>query len=99
MEKTDIRAFEQVSKANRMLGMIKRSTIHVKNSSTRRSLYLTPARSHLAYASQVWSPQTITMCMQLERIQRRATKFMLGLPFKTDIPYETRLASLTMLPL
>ena len=37
--------------------------------------------------------------MELERIQRRATKFILGLPFKTDTPYETRLASLTMLPL
>ena len=37
--------------------------------------------------------------MELERIQRRATKFILGLPFKTGTPYETRLASLTMLPL
>ena len=39
--------YEKVSKANRMLGMIKRSTIHLKNSSTRRSLYLTLVRSHL----------------------------------------------------
>ena len=48
--------YEQVSKANRMLGMIKRSTIHVKNSSTRRSLYLTLVRSHSAYAFQVHKP-------------------------------------------
>ena len=91
--------YEQVSNANRMLGMIKRSTIHVKNLNTRSSLYLTLARSHLAFACQVWSPQTITTCMELEKRQRRATKFILGLPFKGDTPYETRLASLKMLPL
>ncbi len=90
---------EQVTKANRMLGMLKRSTARVKNVNTRRCLYVTLVRSHLAYASQVWSPQTITMCMELERIQRRATKFILALPFDSDTPYKTRLASLRILPL
>jgi hypothetical protein len=37
--------------------------------------------------------------MELERIQRRATKFVLSLPFQTDMPYKTRLAALKMLPL
>ncbi len=39
------------------------------------------------------------MCMELERIQRRATKFILALPFDSDTPYKTRLASLRILPL
>ncbi len=32
-------------------------------------------------------------------MQRRATKFILGLLFRTDIPYKRRLATLKMLPL
>ena len=91
--------YEQVTKANRMLGMLKRSTGKLKNVDTRRCLYLTLVRSHLAYASQVWSPQNTTMCMELERIQRRATKFILALPFKTDMSYKTRLVTLKLLPL
>ena len=87
--------YEQVSIANRMF---KRSIIHVKNVNTRHSLYLTLVRSHIAF-DKLLSPQTITMYMELERLHRRATKFILSLPFKTNTPYETRLASLKMLPL
>ena len=43
--------YEQVNNANRMLGMIKRSTIHVKNLNTRSSLYLTLARSCVCLSS------------------------------------------------
>ena len=81
--------YEQVTKANRVLDMI----------NPRRSLYLTLVRPHLAYASQVWCPQSTTTCMELERVQRRATKFVLGLPFQTDMPYKTRLVILKILPL
>ncbi|CAB3993273.1 Hypothetical predicted protein [Paramuricea clavata] len=45
--------YVQVTKANRLLGVLKSSTIKVKNVNTRRCLYLTLVRSHLAYASQV----------------------------------------------
>ena len=44
--------YQQVTKANRVLGVIKRSTAKVKDTSSRRCLYLTLVRSHLAYASQ-----------------------------------------------
>ena len=91
--------YEQVTKANRMLGILKRLTVKLLNVNTRRCLYLTLVRSHLAYASQVWSPQSTTMCMELERIQRRATKFILALPFKTDESYKSRLVTLKLLPL
>ena len=49
--------YEQVTKANRILGMLKRLTVKLLNVNTRRCLYLTLVRSHLAYASQIWSPQ------------------------------------------
>ena len=57
--------YEQVTKANRTLGMTKRSTIHVTNVSTRRSLHLTLVRSHLAFVCELWRPQTIITCMEL----------------------------------
>ena len=91
--------YEQVTKANRILGMLKRLTVKLLNVNTRRCLYLTLVRSHLAYASQVWSPQNTTMCMELERIQRRATKFILALRFRTDESYKSRLVTLKLLPL
>ena len=63
-------------------------------------LYLTLVRSHLAYASPVWSPQNATVYMELECIQRRATKFILALPFRTDESYKSRLkTTLKLLPL
>ena len=91
--------YEQVTKANRILGMPKRLTVKLLNVNTRRCLYLTLVRSHLAYASQVWSPQNTTMCLELERIQRRATKFILALPFRTEESYKSRLVTLKLLPL
>ena len=90
---------EQITKANRMLGMLKRSTVQVRHVTTRRSIYLALVRSHLAYASQVWSPQNVSMCGELEKVQRRATKYILALPFKSDITYKSRLVTLKMLPL
>ena len=61
---------EQVTKANRMLGLLKRSAAKVHNVNTRRCLYLGLVRSNLAhkFASQIWNPQTITLCAELERI-------------------------------
>ena len=37
------------------------------------------------YASQVWCPQSVELISNLEKIQRRATKFILGLPFITEV--------------
>ena len=64
----------------------------------RRTLYLTLVRSKLCYASQVWAPQSITSIKRIERIQRRATKFILDLPFFCDISYNQRLEMLNLLP-
>ena len=82
-----------------MLGMILK-TLHYSCEKLQHQTFTLPhtsAISSCAHASQVWSPQTITMCMELE--QRRATKFVLGLPFKRNTPYKTRLPSPKMLPL
>ena len=87
------------SQANKSLGYIRQSTIKIKTISVRRSLYLTLVRSHLAYASQVWAPQTVDLIKRTERVQRRASKYILNLPFFCDISYNHRLSTLNLLPL
>ena len=49
------------------------------------------------HASQVWSPYTEGKIMATERVQRRATKFILKCDFL--ITYPERLAKLGLLPL
>ena len=87
------------AQANKSLGYFRRSTIKIKTISVRRTLYLTLVRSHLAYASQVCSPQTIDLIKRTERVQRRASKYILNLPFFCDISYNHRLSTLNLLPL
>ena len=59
-------------------------------------LYKLLVRPQLENASQVWSPYTKEKIKALERVQRRATKFIL----QCDLTYpEERLAKLGLLPL
>ena len=83
-----------ISKANKMLGMIKRTCTNQCDQKT-KILYKSLVRSQLEYASQVWSPYTKEKITALERVQRRATKFIL----KTDLSYPERLFKLKLLPL
>ena len=87
------------NKANKMLGFVKRSCFHASDPKVRKTLYLALVRSQLGYCSQVWAPQTTHDIQTLERVQRRSTKFILSLPFQTDISYPKRLAKLNILPI
>ena len=87
------------SKANKMLGFVKRTAYMIGNQSVRKALYLTLVRSQLAYGSQVWAPQTVSNILTIERVQRRATKIILSLPYQTDISYKERLQILGIIPL
>ena len=53
-------------------------------------------RSHLIYCSPVWRPRFIKDIQLLERVQRRAAKYILN-DFTSD--YKDRLISLELLPL
>ena len=90
---------EQCSKASKMLGFIKRSTRTITNCKARRTLYFTLVRSQMGYATQLWSPQTIDLISRLERVQRRASKYILDLPFICETSYKQRLIDLNFLPL
>ena len=83
------------SKANKILGLIKRTCKGLKDVNTLRTLYCALVRSHLEYCTIVWSPHTARNINKLERIQRRASKFIL----KTDDYYETRKDKLNLLSL
>ena len=74
-------------KANQMLGVIKRTfTFMSKNIFTK--LYKALVRSHLEYGNVVWSPYLKRQSVQLERVQRRATKLV---PECKDMNYDQRL--------
>ncbi len=75
-----------------------RQTLRGKRKYARRTLYLALVRSHFGYGSQICAPQSIDLINMLERTQRRATKYILNLPFSTDMNYRTRLHSLHLLP-
>ena len=81
-----------VKKANRVLGIIKKSFSHL-DESTLPLLYKTLVRPHLEYANVVWGPHFKGDIALLEKVQRRATKMVQQ--YKT-LPYEDRLRALKL---
>ena len=79
------------SKANKTLGLIRRSTMEITDTNARRLMYLQLERSNFSYATQAWCPQSVKLIEDVEKVQRRSTKYILNLGFITDISYKTRL--------
>ena len=77
--------------------MIKRAVGYDSPDSVKRQLYLSHVWSVLEYCSPVWSPYLVTEIASLEKVQRRATKFILN-DF-SDISYRDRCIKLSLLPL
>lgn len=61
-----------VSKANRMLGFIKRNCTGDLNKDALKLLYV----SKLGYAFQLWAPHSPILMIEVENMQRRATLFI-----------------------
>ena len=74
-------------KANKMLKFIRRSTKEIYDVRARKSLYLQLVRNNFALIENI------------EKVQRRATKYILNLGFTTNFPYTTRLLQLGLLSL
>ena len=66
-----------VHKADRMLGLLKKTCPLITEFKVRRTLYLSLVKSQLPYATEVWSPANIKLRTILERVQRRATRWIL----------------------
>ena len=62
----------------------------------KKTLYLSLVRSQVTYCSTIWRPHFTKDILNFEKIQRRATKFILN-DYRSD--YFTRLTKLELLPL
>ena len=77
-----------INKANSMLGLLKRNCSSKHFSvRTRRLLYLALVKTHLDYASEAWSGQSLNITSAIERVQRRATNYILGISSRS-VPYK-----------
>ena len=93
--------FYLCSKANRMLGLVKRSCNFVKDASQKRVLYLSLVGSQFNHCSSIWRPSSITLLNKIERVQVRAIKWILSEQHAaySTIKYFTKCKELKLLPL
>ena len=84
--------YEKIKKANNMMGLIRRSFIHLGEEMFLK-LYKALVRPHLEYANVIWHPTKIKDITAIENVQRRATKY---LPSLKNLSYEERLQKLKL---
>ena len=70
--------FYLCSKANRMLGLVKRTCRFVKEHNQKRVLYLSLVSSQFNHCSSVWTPASVTLSNKIERVQVNAIKWILS---------------------
>ena len=86
------------AKANKLLGLLKRTCPLITDVTVRRTLYLSLVKSQLCYTTQVWSPAQVTLKAQVEQVQRRATRWI-SQTRVGEVSYKDRLIKLDLLPL
>ena len=77
-----------VNKANKEVGLLKR-TVGSKNREIFSMLYKSLVRPILEYACPVWSPYLIKDKLEIEKVQRRASRIALGQKLR-EMSYEER---------
>ncbi len=87
--KFDQHTEKQVNKANKILGLIRRSYTFLDRDST-VTLYTSLIRPHLEYGHAVTYPRHEKECKLIEGVQRRATKMI---PELRNMSYQERLAA------
>ena len=85
-----------VTKANSTLGLLRRTCPMLTNCDARRTLYLSLVKSQLSCATEIWSPYQSLNKISLEKLQRRATRWILQVK-RGDITYKDRLLALNIL--
>jgi hypothetical protein len=90
--KFDSHIIEKSNKANKLLGMVKR-TFSFMDKQLFLCIYKTLIRSILDYGSPICNPSTEKYRQVLENVQRRSTKIVPGLE---SLTYEERLVQLNL---
>ena len=90
--KFDIHISNVVNKANRLLGLIKR-TFSYMDKTIFLTLYKTIIRPIIDYGDSVWNPSLKKHIQMIENIQRRGTKLV---PDLINMSYTTRLKELNL---
>ena len=88
-----------VSKALKMLGLIKRCLGKQAPKSAKQIAYTAMVRSILLYACQVWTPTTKDDMVRVERVQKLAIKFIDNVNFQQGVSYKESLTACNLLPL
>ena len=83
---------EQINKANRMMGLIRRMYIYLDCHSF-KLLYKALVRPHLEYAATVWRPFLMKDIDEIKNVQRRATR---QIPDLKGLSYEERLRKIDL---
>ena len=83
------------AKANRVLGLVKRTCKDLKDVDTMRILYCSLVRPLLQNSCETWNLHTKRKIDKLEDVQRRATRWIT----RSDDDYDTRLSKLKLFSL
>ena len=90
-----------ITKANRQLGMTKRTCHFVKNIAQKRSLYIAIVRILFEHCGEIWGPNVVTTINKFEPIQKKAVKWILvgGNKKYNEQEYQSKLHKLELLPM
>lgn len=93
-----------ISKSMSMLGFIKRICYNFSNTNCLKSIYYAHVRSHLEFASEIWSPEQDTYKRRIESVQKQFVLFVLRRTYNrfnydTMPPYHFRCKLLNICPL
>ena len=87
------------AKANKLLGLLRRTCPMLTDVKIRTSLYLALVKSQMSYETEVWSraPSHSTLKQKAERVQRIATRWILQIkPEQGELSYKERLIHLDL---
>ena len=84
--------FAEINKANRIVGLIRR-TFTTLDETLFRTLFVALVRPHLEYANQVWCPYKKKAVEAVEAVQRTATKLV---PTLKNLSHQDRLRKLDL---
>ena len=90
-----------VTRANKQLGLLRRTCYFITDTKRRRALYLSLVRSIFEHCCQVWAPQARKALDALEALQKRAVKWILReqhLSYCEEV-YVQKLCNLDLLPM